>query len=267
MHALGEFQSNGDFLCRILARQKELYEGEFYRTNRWRWVFRDDCRYRKNRLFEVLSQLGFGCADARIFELGFGAGDLLFQFPTGCTLMGVELSEAAVQAIAADPRLDRYHGDWFRPLAEDGSVPAPPRRADLVLASHVLEHVPDDRRMVAQLVSIARKGGLVAVFVPIEPTGFDPKHIRTYTVDSLAELMAGEGLKIVHAESNYHVRSGPLRWLDHPVRHDWPLLRSLEGLRDVALTLLPYAATRGLEELLRHAGVDGTQAMVIGKRV
>ncbi len=267
MHAFGGVFPNRPSLRDILSQQKDLYEGEFYRANRWRWVFRDDCRYRKNRLLEVLGQLGFSCDDARIFELGFGTGDLLFHFPTACTLMGVELSEAAVQAISADPRLDRYSGEWFRALAEDGSVPTPPRRADLVLASHVLEHVPDDRRTVSQLIEVARKGGLVAIFVPIEPPDYDPKHVRRYTVDSLSDLMAGEGLKIVHAESNYHIRSGPMRWLDHPARHDWPVLKSLEGIRDLALTLLPYAATRGVEELLHHAGVEGSQAMVIGKRV
>jgi SAM-dependent methyltransferase len=267
MHALEGFRSNDPFLRGILSQQEDLYDGQFYHANRWRWVFRDDCRYRKNRLLEVLTQLGFSCDEARIFELGFGSGDLLFQFPTSCTLMGVELSKAAVQAISADPRLDRYHGKWFQPLAEDGSVPAPPRRADLVLASHVLEHVPDDKRTVSQLVSVARKGGLVAIFVPIETEGYDPKHVRTYTVDSLKSLMAGEGLKIVHAEDNYHIRSGPMKLLDHPARHDWPILKSLEGLRDLALTLFPYAATRGVEELLQHAGITGTQAMVIGKRV
>ncbi len=266
MHALGGLFPNRPSLRDIFLQQKDLYEGEFYQTNRWRWVFRDDCRYRKNRLLEVLGQLGFSCDDARIFELGFGAGDLLFQFPTACTLMGVELSEAAVQAISADPRLDRYHGEWFRPLAPDGSVPAPPRRADLVLASHVLEHVPDDKRTVGQLVSVTRKGGLVAIFVPIETEGYDPKHVRTYTVGALTELMAGEGLKIIHAEDNYHIRSGPMKLLDHPARHDWPVFKSVEGLRDLALTLLPYAATRGVEELLQHAGISGTQAMVIGKR-
>jgi SAM-dependent methyltransferase len=266
MHALGGVFPHRPSLRDILRQQKELYEGAFYRRNRWRWVFRDDCRYRKNRLLEVLLQLGFSCNDSRIFELGFGTGDLLFQFPTGCTLMGVELSEDAVRAIREDPRLDRYNGDWFRPLGDDGSVPAPPWKADLVLASHVLEHVPDDRRVLSQLVPLVRKGGLLALFVPIEPEGFDPKHVRTYTVDSVAELMREHGLKVVHAEENYHIRSGPLRHMDHPARHDWPVLKSLEGIRDLCLTLVPYAATRGIEELLQHAGVQGTQAMVIGKR-
>jgi SAM-dependent methyltransferase len=250
----------------ILAQQKELYEGEFYRTNRWRWVYRDDCRYRKNRLLEVIAQLGFSCHDARILELGFGTGDLLLQFPTGCTLMGVELSRAAVDAMIADPRLLQYRGHWFQPLLDDGSLPTPPRRADLVLASHVLEHVPDDRRVLDQLAGVTRKGGLVAVFVPIEAEGYDPKHVRTYTVNSLAQRMQKAGLRVVHAEANYHIRSGPLKWLDHPARHSWPFLKSLEGIRDVALTLVPYPTTRGIEELLQFAGVGGTQAMVIGKR-
>ena len=266
MNAMTGNFPGSEWFSGVLKQQKRMYEGGFYSSNRWRWAFRDDCWYRRRRLFEVLAQLGFAAERKRIFELGFGTGDLLFQFPTSCKLMGVELSREAVEAVDADPRMAHYASRWFRTVNSDGSIPAPDEPVDLVLASHVLEHVPDDREVVRQLVPMLERDGLLVVFVPIEEPGFDPKHVRTYTVASLRSMLRGEGLRIVHAEAHYQICSGPFRWLDHPARHEWPLLKGLEGLRNLAMTAMPYHAVRGLEELLQQTGVKGKQAMVVARR-
>jgi SAM-dependent methyltransferase len=249
-----------------LEEQRKLYEGAFYRSGRWRWVFRDDCRYRWHRLGEVLSMLGVATAGLDVYELGFGTGDLLFRFPTSCALMGAELSAGAVEAIRTDPRIKRYRPGWFEVTPPDGSVPVPPWSADIAIASHVIEHVPDDRGTVTQLAGVLKPGGLMVLFVPLEPPGFDPKHLRTYTVQSVADLVREAGLEVLHAEENYHIRSGPFSWMDHPSRHGWPVLGFLEGIRNVAMTLIPYPLARASEELLAGAGIAGTQCLVVARR-
>jgi len=249
-----------------LDEQRKLYEGGFYGSSRWRWVFRDDCRYRGRRLGEVLAMLGVAPAGFDIFELGFGTGDLLFRFPTSCALAGVELSAGAVDAIRNDPRLKAYRPGWFEVSPPDGSIPAPPWPADIAIASHVIEHVSDDRETVGQLAAILKPGGLLVLFVPVEPEGFDPKHLRRYTARSVTELVREAGLEVLHAEENYHIRSGPFSWMDHPSRHGWRVLNFLEGVRNVMMTLVPYPLARATEELLAQHGVPGTQCLVVARR-
>jgi len=250
----------------ILEEQRQRYEGPFYRRNRWRWVFRDDCRYRWHRLRETLQQLGFAAYRCSVLEIGFGSGDLLFSFPSSCRLMGLELARSAVEAVQADPRLATYREHWFETVGGDGALPAPPWPADIVLCSHVLEHVPDDRRLLEQARSLLRPGGLLVVFVPLESPGFDPKHVRCYTAASLMELVCSIGLELLHAEANYRICFGPLRWMDHPARHGWPALQWIEGVRNVLLTLIPHATTLALEELLIQLGAPATQVMAVAER-
>jgi SAM-dependent methyltransferase len=250
---------------RILLQQKRQYQGSFYRRNRWRWVFRDDCRYRWNRLLEFLGQVGFPLHQRTVYDIGFGTGDLLYLFPTSCRLMGVELSADAVEAMELDPRLATYADHWFGTVNPDGTLPEPPRRADIVLNSHVLEHVPDERRFLEQAVQACAPGGLLVTFVPLEEPGFDPKHVRTFTLSQLKALMSSLGLEILHIEENYNICSGPFRWADHPSRHNWPALQWLEGVRNVAMTVIPYRTTRAVEDLLAQWGVSGKQAMVVAR--
>jgi SAM-dependent methyltransferase len=250
----------------VLSQQRNLYQGTFYRRHRWRWMFRDDCRYRWHRLREVLFTLGISSLRKVVYEIGFGSGDLLFQFPSSCTLMGAELSADAVTAIQSDPRLALYRDHWFRALDSDGRIPIPEIKADIVLTSHVLEHVPDDRVFLEQALPALAPDGIVIIFVPLESPGFDPKHVRTYSVRSLCQLVRGLGLEVLHVETNYHICAGPFRWMDHPARHDWPCLQSLEGIRNVMMTVVPYRAARGLEEVLALVGVLPTQIMLVAGR-
>ena len=250
----------------ILSRQKELYEGDFYRRGRWRWTFRDDCRYRWHRLREYLTGAGFPLERQRVLELGFGSGDLLFLFSTSCSLMGIELSASAVDAIKQDPRLAHYNKTWFRSMEEDGTMPQPPAQADILINSHMLEHVPDDRETLRAVLPAVAPGGLLVTFVPLEPPGFDPKHVRTYSPHSLRRLMEDLDLEVLHLEENYRICSGPMRWMEHPARHDWPLLKSIEGIRNLLLTSIPYSTTRAIEELLLQWGVAASQAMVVARK-
>ena len=109
----------------IVEEQRRLYEGDFYRKNRWRWLFRDDCRYRWHRLRDILQQIGFPMHRRNVLEVGFGSADLLLRFPSSCRLMGLELSRAAVEAVQGDQRLAAYRDHWFETMA-DGPPPDTP---------------------------------------------------------------------------------------------------------------------------------------------
>jgi SAM-dependent methyltransferase len=94
---------------------------------------------------------------------------------------------------------------------------------DLVLCSHVLEHVPNDARAIAELFRVLRPGGTALVQVPYEnaaertdedPSITDPRertrrfgqfdHIRLYGRDLVERLCApGFDVQTVHLRQRY----------------------------------------------------------------
>jgi len=87
------------------------------------------------------------------------------------------------------------------------AIPLPDCTFDLLLCSHVLEHVDDDRQAMRELHRVLRPGGLALVCVPLDesrdetyedPTVVDPKdrereflqfdHVRLYGNDMEARL-------------------------------------------------------------------------------
>lgn len=111
---------------------------------------------------------------------------------------GWDLSETAVQIARATNRSavasGRYrsrHGDWLEHT---------PEPVDLVVASMVLEHLPDEARF---LHHCRRTGGQLVLFVPASPQhwGIEDEiagHKRRYTRDSLRDRLEGSGFVVSH---------------------------------------------------------------------
>lgn len=70
------------------------------------------------------------------------------------------------------PMIDYTCGDIDAALAEERvdvvRMPYADGAFDLVLCSHVLEHVPDDRRAIAEIHRVLRPGGRAIIIVPVK---------------------------------------------------------------------------------------------------
>lgn len=77
------------------------------------------------------------------------------------------------------------------------NIDMPDQSFDIVICSHVLEHVPDDRKAMSELRRILRPGGVAVVMVPLEE-GLD----ETYE-DPSVNTDAG---RLVHFGQDDHVR-------------------------------------------------------------
>ena len=75
------------------------------------------------------------------------------------------------QRLRALPTVDYVTADLDAALAAERvdvvSMPYPDASFDLVLCSHVLEHVPDDRRAIGELYRVLRPGRSAIVVVPV----------------------------------------------------------------------------------------------------
>ncbi len=114
-------------------------------------------------------------------------------------------------------------------------VALPDAGYDLVMANHVLEHVPDDRAAMRELFRLLKPGGIALLTVPINPTRqetyenpaiTDPAarhahfsaadHVRQYGLDFSDRLTSvGFSVEVFRVSPEQEVRHGLLRdeWL------------------------------------------------------
>lgn len=100
-----------------------------------------------------------------------------------------------------------------------GQLPFADGEFDRIVAAEVLEHIPDDRTAIAELVRVLRPGGTIAVTVPrwlpericwalsAEYHEVEGGHVRIYRRDELVHKLEGAGLRAVGREHAHALHS------------------------------------------------------------
>src|SRR3954451_22255349 len=131
----------------------------------------------------------------RILDAGCGSGRTMEMLAGYGEVSGVDLSAAAV----ATARNRGFH-DVRRGRLE--ALPWDNASFDVATCLDVVEHVPDDRRALAELRRVVRPGGFLLVTVPAYPALWSHhdvvnRHCRRYRARSLRAAAAGAGWRLV----------------------------------------------------------------------
>lgn len=181
-------------------------------------------RRRVQTIFEWLEPASGDC----ILDAGCGRGYYLKFFGHACNLkiVGVEL-ERPYLTLAKKNLGESTNTQLINASLYD--LPFPDNHFDKVIASEVLEHIPDDRRALQSVCRVLRPGGLVAITVPNMnyPYWWDPinrtletlfgrhiqtgmfagiwaNHVRLYDRQTLERTIGQAGLEIVSKRSFTH---------------------------------------------------------------
>lgn len=143
-----------------------------------------------------------------VLDIGCSVGNNLAAFHPGHRAIGFDPSADAIEiGRAQHPGMDLRVGGFD--AARDAA-----RDADLVLLNDVIEHVADDRALLAPLIAGLRTGSILLVTVPADMRLWSAHdvalgHFRRYDVPMLTAAMAFDRLQPVFM-SHFNSRLYPL---------------------------------------------------------
>ncbi len=139
-------------------------------------------------------------ARVSVLDLGFGAGRMLLSFPNSCALAGVDIAPHAVARMRREAERRGYREHRFECLDLDHpGVPWPDSSMDMILCSHLLEHVANDRGLLAEIRRVLKPRGHLVMMVPVYETETcsNRLHRSLYTPESLRELLRDFGFRVL----------------------------------------------------------------------
>jgi len=141
-------------------------------------------------------------------DVGCGDGTAcMFAANCGAEVIGVDIDEALMADLAK--RLKKSAARQSQALVSDGHpLPLEDAIATRVVCQEVLEHVPDPRQFVSELVRIGKPGARYLLTVPdpvgesiqkkIAPPAYwaPPNHVRIFQREDFSRLVVDSGLRI-----------------------------------------------------------------------
>jgi SAM-dependent methyltransferase len=170
-------------------------------------------------------------AGTAVIDVGCGAGRHAFEaYRRGADVVAFDQDAAELNNVDAIlqamkqagevpelARAETVKGDALDLPYADGTF-------DCVIASEILEHVPEDDRAIAELIRVLKPGGSLAVTVPRwlpervcwwlseEYHSNDGGHVRIYRASALRDKITARGMRFTHRH-HAHALHSPYWWL------------------------------------------------------
>ena len=221
--------------------------------------------------------LGVQAGD-RVLDLGCGGGRHAYgAADRGATVTALDLNLADLKDVRD---LLTELGSGHAVNGNALTLPFPDATFDRIIASEVMEHIPDDAGAAAELARVLKPGGTMAVTVPTylpericwalsdeyhAPIA-EGGHVRIYTEAGLRRVLRGAGLKPGGAH-HAHALHSPYWWMKCAVGIDnteHPLVAAWHKLLVWDIVERPLV-TRAAERLL--SPVLGKSLVVYAKKV
>jgi SAM-dependent methyltransferase len=183
-----------------------------------------------------------GTEAGQVLEVGCGTGSVLAQLKErgiGSSHVGIDVADPKKHEDPEASTLDLR-------MYDGNSIPFPDGSFDLVIASHVIEHVPNPRHLLKEMARVSKKWLFIEVPCEMKLTmsqasiqsALDIGHINAYSPEHFVVLLQTSGLNIERVQVFDHSRdvhafgSPPYKWLPKML------------LRRFALKAAPAFATR-----------------------
>jgi ubiquinone/menaquinone biosynthesis C-methylase UbiE len=234
----------------------------------------------------IARMAGIRWNDQHVLDVGFGNGMLMFLFDPSCRLAGTEFSSTALDAVSRKAAARGYRSFAFTNPPDPERLPYADGTFDVVIASHVVEHVESDIDFMRELLRVVKPTGWVFIIGPLDnlsdgmldetelinPTfASGHYHVRNYNAPSFIARIARAGGIVRQQIQSMHTWDWKVRqdeWRSRLGRSRVGSLidRGVAVAINVPLSLMPLALLRRVDRWFSRRGFKPRQIAVAVQR-
>jgi len=257
-----------------------------YKKNLYKQKYSHLTQSKKKTLRYGLKKSGISLGHIRILDIGFGTGEMLLSFPHSSEICGIEISDQSLDMVkekAAQKKFKQF--DFKKPLP-DGTIPYADSMFGLVICSHLLEHVPDDRILFSEIKRLLSPGGTAAILIPLEHNadGVLPRHqveiddietlvqegryhVRKYNDETFLDYLSRQNLEVIFHYVNEYIWDFFKIFFRQQYHRRIPIIGPMFSLFfNVTLIVMPHFLVRFIDKFFKIMGRRARQGLYIVKK-
>jgi len=171
------------------TEEKNLQEYSKYYINSPWCHLRYEVQRKKQVILTALKRMPPLPKDACILDIGFGTGVVIYEFwKQGYEVYGCEVVKEAIDGFLG--RFPNCKNSVSLQEADAVQLFYPNRTFDLVICSHVLEHIPEDKKCIQEIHRVLKNNGTAFILVPLDTNPeAEPFHFkRNYEPESFRQI-------------------------------------------------------------------------------
>jgi SAM-dependent methyltransferase len=246
------------------ARNIIIYSSHW--RSRWRRRHNYSSQTKAKRFRWLIGRSGLIRSETgAVFDQGFGMGLMLFSFPKSCRIAGLELDAEGVERTRLEAKQRGFTNIDLRKYMPGSEYAAEwDNSFDVVISSHVLEHMLDPRAGLEVLRRLLKPKGRLCLVVPInESPGEDLNHFSHFTETSFLELLRQcnlEPTSTMACDRLWHLLA-PISYRQQ--RKPGPVIRLVSMAANLATVFLPVGILRMIDVVLGKTRCPNRQFFVI----
>jgi 2-polyprenyl-3-methyl-5-hydroxy-6-metoxy-1,4-benzoquinol methylase len=219
-------------------------------------------------LLEALRRQKIDLEGKRIFDYAFGAGTFFRYCPKSASLSGVEIDDVNVQEVRESlsspgfPKLD------LQPISLENwkEHPLLQQQHDVIICSHVLEHLEEPSDLLCALAGALAPDGIILAVLPINELRSNPHHLQVPDEKIIRGWVSASGLEVSAYFEADHIGwpVQPIIASDRGLSH--LLARILSLALGVPLSIAGLDGWRGIDAVLRSLRMPASQACAVVRK-
>ncbi|MHB8580426.1 MAG: class I SAM-dependent methyltransferase [Ignavibacteriaceae bacterium] len=241
---------NKSFYNQLVIESNDFYIA-YYNKPGWWFKFRYDTQYKVKSALFALRKVKFNDARKNIFEFGFGSGELLLRFHRASGIYGIEISPIAIDKMKNKMSKGKKIVNDFKLANKNDIYSFQKYGFDLIIASHVIEHLENTDEFIAQICYLMKDNGIVLIQIPINEEFKDPKHVKEFSTASLINYFEKKGFRCLISFENEFVFHFVEALYRRNIEGSWSFTDNFKRiLFNFVFALLPYKVCQIIDEII-----------------
>jgi 2-polyprenyl-3-methyl-5-hydroxy-6-metoxy-1,4-benzoquinol methylase len=216
-------------------------------------------------LLEALRRLNIDLDGKRIFDYAFGAGTFFRYCPTSAHLAGVELDEVNVEEVKNSLHSRGFTNLDLQAISLDSwqEHALLHKQYDVIICSHVLEHLEEPTELLRILGNALAPGGILLAVLPINEMRANPHHVQVPNEGIIRRWVVQSGLQVSTFFEADHIGwpIQPIIASDRGLQHK--CARAISLLLGMPMSKAGLRGWRVLDAVLRGLRLPPSQACAV----